>query len=309
MKTPLANTRLVCSLLSIATLGLTAFDARAVLYTWNGDAGTTSWQDAGNWSPGGIPGSAYNDTATIDQAVTVTSSSLAFDQNPSTSNTLTVISLSNSAKLHVTGNLLVQSQSSGGSNIGRHVSVGAGSELLVSGTLSLGTAAQSTSRTASLTVNGDVTTANFQGRPATGSTGGFNINVIGGNFEVTDTFDWTTRTNGGNTTTFLSLSEGGAINIGTMSADWTDYTTQYIFFADGTGTLTFGKTNWETLDAVEALIAGDFIRKDDSVANPFYIADNGSSWTVTVVPEPHAAALAGLGGLALLLRKRRRAIW
>lgn len=307
MKTPLANTRFVCSVVSLAALGLATFDARAVLYTWNGGAGTTSWQDAGNWNPEGIPGSAYNDTATINQAVTVTSTSLSFDQNPSASNTLTVISLSNSAKLLITGNLLVQGQSSGGSNIGRHVSVGAGSELAVSGTLSLGTAAQSTSRVSNLTVNGTVTTANFQGRPATGSSGGFTVNVAGGNFSVTDTFEWTARTNGANSTTFLSLSDGGAINIGTMSADWTEFTTQYILFSDGTGTLTFGKTNWETLDAVEALIAGEFIRKDASVANPFHIADNGGSWTVTVVPEPHAAALAGLGGVVLLLGKRRRA--
>jgi len=272
------------------------------LYTWDGGASTTAWEDANNWNPDGepTPGAALHNVQISTAVTVVRTDALSFNFNPtSVTANQTALVLSNSGNLSVTGNLTVQSPS----NVRRNVSIASGSELSVAGRLQAGSA--NTFRVNGWTINGKVTANTFRGMMPSTLAGGYSVLLDGGEFNITTTFNWKNiATFDGTPTGNFSLSNNGTMTIGEMSSDWTYYSGFYVNFADATGSLTFGKTNWSTLASVEGLISDNHIRKD--VAQAFQIADNGTSWTVTVIPEPSTWALLAGSLTALVLFRRRR---
>jgi hypothetical protein len=180
--------------------------------------------------------------------------------------------------------------------------IASGSELSVAGRLQAGSG--NTSKISVWTINGTVTANTFQGLVPSTLTGGYSVLLDGGEFNITTTFNWKNQTFSGTPTGNFTLSNNGTMTIGEMRSDWTDYSGFYVNFADVTGSLTFGKTNWTTLALVEGLISNNHIRKD--VAQAFQITDNDTSWTVTVVPEPSTWALLVGSLTALVLLRRRR---
>ncbi len=272
-----------------------------ILYTWDGGAGTTAWEDANNWNPDGVPApNTALDNVQISTAVTVVrTDALGFNFNPeSTVADQTVLVLSNSGNLSVADNLQVQSSS----RVRRDVLIASGSELSVAGRLQAGSG--NTSKISVWTINGTVTANTFQGLVPSTLTGGYSVLLDGGEFNITTTFNWKNQTFSGTPTGNFTLSNNGTMTIGEMRSDWTDSSGFYVNFADVTGSLTFGKTNWTTLALVEGLISNNHIRKD--VAQAFQITDNDTSWTVTVVPEPSTWALLVGSLTALVLFRRRR---
>jgi hypothetical protein len=272
------------------------------LYTWDGGASTTAWEDANNWNPDGVPTPGTDlHNVQISTAVTVVrTDALGFNFNPaSTVADQTVLVLSNSGNLSVADNLQVQSSS----RVRRDVLIASGSELSVAGRLQAGSG--NTSKISVWTINGTVTANTFQGLVPSTLTGGYSVLLDGGEFNITTTFNWKNQTFSGTPTGNFTLSNNGTMTIGEMSSDWTDYSGFYVNFADATGSLSFGKTFWSTLESVQSLISNNHIRTD--VAQAFQITDNDTSWTVTVIPEPSTGALlAGSFMAALALFRRRR---
>ncbi len=258
------------------------------LYTWDGGAGTTAWEDADNWDQGDVP--APHDALhniEISTAVTVVHTGpLTLNFNPYSpesvrSRQVMALLLSNGGNLSVTGNMAVRSLP----NVARNVSIESGSELDVSERLQVGSA--NTFRVNNWTIHGTVTANAFQGLVPSSEGGGYTVLLDGGELNITTTFNRKNQSFEGTPTGNFTLSNHGKMIIGEMSPDWTDYSGFYVNFADATGSLTFGKTNWETLESVEDLIRDNHIPKD--VAQAFQIADNGTSWTVSILPGPATA--------------------
>jgi hypothetical protein len=309
------------ALASTSALTLLAGTANAAVSTWDGST-NSDWDTAANWDPDGVPGSTDQVIISNGNAVTKTGN---LDINNATGTNDDGLQLTNGT-LNVSGNLSsftsYGTNSNPTSNLG--VSGGTTGTLAVGGTFSLGNKSDSFSRTFTYNIyTGSSLTANaFQGvtgswSGATSGTGGWKLNVLGGSLNITDTFDFTNVATsskspiGQITIGSLGTATGGSVNIGTMSDDWSLFSGQYVLFNDDLGSLTFGKTNYANIGDVEALIDGDYIQKDAGITSDFSIADNGSSWTVTLgaaIPEPSSfATLAGVMALGAAMIRRRRA--
>jgi hypothetical protein len=290
----------------------------AAVSTWNGST-DSDWDIASNWD-NGVPTSSYQAVISNGNTVTKTGDISLNDVASSTEDGLQLTS----GVLNVTGNLTSTSAGGADSSINNNLGVSDGSTtgtLAISGTLTLGTTNTTTSAVSSFNIyTGSSLTADaFQGRQGyygSAGTGGWALNVLGGTVNFT-TFDFSTLSSvdSSNPTGILTIgttgtASGGTVNIGTMSDDWAREG-QYVLFNDILGSLTFGKTNYENIADVEALIDGDYIRMDSGITTyDFSIADNGSSWTVTLgaaIPEPSSfAALAGVMALGAVMVRRRR---
>jgi len=304
--------------MTLCSLFLAGREAHAQLinYEWTGNT-SNDWATRTNWTPD--PGAvAIGTTAgtrfyrvTINGDVSVTrTGDVAFYNGgtPPTSGTditATAVTLSGGADLSISGNLRITSSSGG---YVRNASIGSGSTLDISGSLSAG-AQNATGADSTWTIGGIVNTGSFLGFKSTSTTeaigGGFVLNIAAGSLNVTNDFNWRSNTTAVNLATVghINLTLGGTVNVGSFT-NWDTSNNNFVNFADNTGSLTFGKTGYDLTD-VQNLIDGNYIRKGLG-EGAFNIQDGGTNWIVTVVPEPTTAALCLLGPLALLLRRQRR---
>ncbi len=165
-------------------------------------------------------------------------------------------------------------------------------------------------------IAGSLTTPSFLGEQApehAESTGGYILNITGGSMNVTGTFNWNyygAAVLSTTTTAHVNLSEGGTFTTGTMDSNWTDSDNAYINFLDTASTATFGKTNFENIADVEALITEGHIRAGDAIAGTgdFNIVDNGTTWTVNAIsiPEASTTAFSMMAAVVLLTVLRKR---
>ncbi len=91
-----ANT--ISKLLSISS-ALFVLTLPASASTWNNSGSNTDWNTSTNWTPGGIPGTA--DTATFTGAAVA-------QPNISSSDTITAIDFTNTAKGYILSGLLIK---------------------------------------------------------------------------------------------------------------------------------------------------------------------------------------------------------
>lgn len=301
-------------------------------WTWSGNG---SWVASQAWTPGyddqlgGIGGSNWNnltrfDRVTISQYTVTSTSEISFRSANRTAatdktGTFNAISLINGGNLIVNNAAGLSISTSAGGYV-RGALIGSGSTLEVQGVLRTG--AQDATNSVSLwTIEGTVKASTFRGQQGSGFisgnpdiTGGYILNLNGGRMEV-GTFDWRTDqgmgAHGNETiasgssisTAIVNLSEGGILIADTMTANWIDSSNAFVNFVDGSGSLTFGKTNFSQSSDVQSLIDGNYIRK--TTGGVFNIADNGATWTVTVVPEP-ASVMAVMACVTLGLVASRR---
>ncbi|AHF94742.1 hypothetical protein OPIT5_24595 [Opitutaceae bacterium TAV5] len=286
--------------------------AQVTNYEW-ASATDGDWETRTNWSPD--PGSAAIgtnaatrfDRVTISKEVTVTrTGDIRFYTSGTPTGTKTgsfnALTLSGNARLDVTGDVQISSSSGGYT---RNALVETGSILNIAGTLSTGVQ-NATGVTSRWDIRGSVTTANFAGQQSTsandGVNGGYILNIDGGSFTVTETFDWRVTT-GARTdlTGQINISGGGTVFINTMNEEWAFSSQQFVNFGDGTGSLTFGKTNWGEESLVRSLISSGHIRLDSSVQGQLDLADNGDTWTISVSTIPEPATVAVLAAAILLV--------
>ncbi len=306
-------------------------------YDWTGPSSGGDWKTANNWTP--VPdlptvtppqitwiadwrssNRTNLDTVSIDGAsVTTGGYALEFYLVPGANplsgqeGTHTSLTLSNNASL-TAGNFRVSSSRSSGIDYIRNMDIQSGSSLNVN-LLTTGSS-NWTPATSSTTwsIGGSVQAANFNGLlgnffPAQAS-GGYFINLDGGSLTVAGTFNWDSNgideenlANGR-----INLSNGGTISAGTMTANWSESANTYIDFLDGTGSVTFGKTNFDTIVDVQALIDNGQIRLNGAISpTEFQINDGGSVWEITsTIPEPSNVAFAFGALVALSITFRRR---
>lgn len=313
MNTPTLATRLAFASAFILLAG----SASAAVITWDNDSTDGNWDTETNWDTDGVPSDtdqviiSNGDTVTKTGDLTLNNNSTVDDGLQLTNGTLTVTgSFSNTVPSYTTNaNMVSQLGVSGGASTGT---------LTVGETYTLGYKTSGSTRYATLDIfeGSSLTAADFVGRQVAYGTvtqnGGWKLNVLGGSVTITDTFAFTDGSESGNGRGIFTIGStgtatGGTVNIATMSDDWDNLTNNYVLFNDVLGSLTFGKTNYENIADVQALIDGDHIQKDAGIANNFSIVDNGTSWTVAV-PEPSTfSALAGLMALGAVMVRRRRA--
>ncbi len=294
---------------AVAIVSSPAF-AAPLTHTWIGGS-TGNWATDTNWSGNTVPGIAGTeggkDAVIISgSGVSVTNTgNIEFSGADAAKNgTFIAFSLLDGAKLDNTGNFSVYGSSGSGGTF-RNAVIGAGSRLIVSGTLSVGIS-NNGAQTSNWTINGEVTANQMRGYRGASATGGFILNIDAGRLTMNG-FNWGNGTAGLGT---INISNGGTVDFGIMSTNWLSSTRHTINFLDGTGSITFAHENWATQQAVENLIANGQILSAGSLASPgfFNIIDNGSSWTVTAIPEPSTAALVGAAATAagLLRAKAKR---
>ena len=284
----------------------------AAVVTWDGSASDGLWDTGANWDSNSAPGTT--DQVIIQNGDTVTRAS-SISLNDLTGTTNDGLDLRHGT-LNITGGFTSTTNGGTSSSPDSNFGVSGGATvgtLTMTGTLTLGNLNASSGSSASFNIfTGSSVSANaFAGDHTSGTgVGGYSINVYGGGFNITNTFDWSDIASDGSANIgrivigSTTSAVGGTVMVGTMNNDWDDDGNRYVLFNDSLGSLTFGKTNWTNLADVQALIAGNSIRKDVSITNSFLITDTGTSWTVTIIPEPETALLGGLGVL-LLLRRRR----
>ncbi|WFB36274.1 PEP-CTERM sorting domain-containing protein [Kiritimatiellota bacterium B12222] len=295
---------------------LLAANAPAAINTWNNSSADGNWDTAANWSDG-VPSSS--DQAIIDNGDLVTKTGDLTLGNLRDSNE-DGLRLTNGT-LNVSGNYTSYTSWGGSGAIINDLGLSSGATtgtLNIGGTFNLGNTDSSSGNVATFNIySGSSLSANaFQGKQGAGGnagSGGWAFNISGGSLNIIDTFDFSTLTtpDSSNPAGQLILgttgtASGGTVTVGTMSDDWAR-DGQYVLFNDNLASLTFGKTNYSDLANVQTLIDNNYIRKDASVTDGFNIADNGSTWTVSIIPEPSTfiLMLGGLLAMAVPLRRRK----
>ena len=308
----------LCGVLLCSTLAPSVGQAAVVNYQWSSDS-SGAWETAGNWTPapGAVIGTSTAtryDRVTIDKNVVVTrTGNIDFYDKGSggtKAGTFNALALSNGASLVVSGSLRVSSVSGAPDAAVRNVLIDTGSSLNVGGRITTGIQNSSASNS-TWSVKGTVEADSFLGQKTTSTTfsGGFILNIDAGSFTITNTFDWGIPATGTNTGTLgqINLSNNGTFTVGSI-ANWATSTSSanYVKFLDDSGVFTFGYSTLETLQEVEQFISDGYITKSNDVMGYFHIVDTGSSWQVSVIPEPSTYALLAFGvGSAIFFRRKR----
>jgi len=146
-------------------------------------------------------------------------------------------------------------------------------------------------QTAILNINGGSFTGDGSAR--IGSTQAGATNILGGTFSNASL----KFTNSGTVS-----SIGGSAEFTTVGADDINYVN---FLSGWTGSIT--SSSFTTLEAWKTELTGgnnqfDGATLDSSTFDDNFVFQNGA---IQAVPEPSSAALLGLGGLALVLRRRK----
>ncbi|GHB96021.1 PEP-CTERM sorting domain-containing protein [Cerasicoccus arenae] len=315
MKNPILKSN--SAIAALASILLVSLSAHAAVVTWDNGSTDGDWDTPENWDPTGIP--AANDKVIINNGDSVSKTgSVFFNDIIGTSDD--GLSLTNGT-LTISGDFTSFTGGGSSSSVNSQIGVDGGATtatLNIDGTLNIGNTNNTSSSSASMSIFGGslVSTNIFQGRlsPSTSghATGGWTINVLGGSLSAA-TFDWANTTNldpdpiGRVIIGSTGTAVGGTLSVTEMSDDWTDRAGQYVLFNDALGSLTFGKTNYSNIADVQNLITNDFIRKDGSILDDFGITDNGSTWTVSIIPEPSTyAMLLGALVLPILFLRRKR---
>jgi hypothetical protein len=114
-----------------------------------------------------------------------------------------------------------------------------------------------------------------------------------------------TWSSGGSKDAQIQLNGGAALFAGTISGDFVSDAGDFVSFNSAGSTLTadFGGS-FADLTAITDQFAAGFV---DTTGNGLAATDNlDGTYTISVVPEPTTTALLGLGGLALILRRRKQ---
>jgi hypothetical protein len=102
----------------------------------------------------------------------------------------------------------------------------------------------------------------------------------------------------------IQLNGGAVLFDGSISGDFVSDAGDFVSFNSAGSTLTanFGGS-FADLTAITNQFAAGFV---DTTGNGLAATDNSDgTYTISVVPEPSTTALLGLGGLALILRRRK----
>ena len=119
-----------------------------------------------------------------------------------------------------------------------------------------------------------------------------------GTLQIAENFVW------GSFNDVVANLLGGSINsVGSVTSGLDSNASNFVSFqsADSTFTAAFGG-EFANLAAVTAALGDSF---KDTTGYGLTAVDNGTTFTVSVIPEPSTTALLGLGGLALILRRRK----
>jgi len=101
---------------------------------------------------------------------------------------------------------------------------------------------------------------------------------------------------------YLITVNGGTVDIDGNAGGLND-AHNTVDFTDFGGTFTADYGSFADIAAVTSALGTDFL---NNTSGTLLATDNGDgSYTVSVVPEPSSTALLGLGGLALILRRRK----
>lgn len=274
------------STLALACLSLISVSqmTNAATLTWNGDGDGSSWSDGDNWDTNNAP-------TTADTMVIGGSAVVDFDTTFTSSlpNGSTVINLSGTAQLNLNGGALTFTD--GNSN---------------SSPLNIG-------NDAVLNITGG--NHNLYGRVDIFSDG--TIRVTGD--EATVNLRQLVKSGGANTFEFIFDSTG------ISSLDYYSYfnPTNQILYVDGsayfdayTGPYVPGGTQFNLINTTN-LFDGEFQAANITILGMGEEGNTGYGYILTqdqasddvfitvFVPEPSSTALLGLGGVALLLRRRR----
>lgn len=282
----------------LAVAGMTAM-ASAATYTWNGTDG--SYADAANWG-GTVPTSS--DTAQISSGTATfdgTGGDLAFagagaglliDGGTYAQNAGYWMTIDTGATLTVTNG----GSFSGPNNLQfRGFGGNAGTHTINNGTVTINTLGADDNQVFNIS-NGSTFTAG-----ATTLNNSSALNISGATFSATD-LTLNSYGAGG----FVNLFDGGQLNISgsfTNNANFINFDS-----ASTTGSVFIDNVDVATVQAM--VTAGDFgiAGAAETTLSSFSYTINGSGVDIVssaAVPEPSSTALLGLGGLALILRRRK----
>jgi hypothetical protein len=267
--------------------------ASAVTYTWTGGDGIggggsgTNWYDVANWDGGVVPSQGSSKIAS--PIATAATDIAIFDSEKSL---LGYMPTDNIDLVRVSGSFYPPSID------------------LRNGTLNLNRAENYAYGNTFTIGDGDLTTAAVFNMAAT-----IDLNWAGSNLKTYvvnadgtlsfgANFEWS---NSASQDAVLQLL-GGAVTSSSTISGLTDDTGDYVSFeaAGSTFTAGFGGSFVDETAVTDAF--GDSFRLGGALAldgSTLSYKDNGGTFTVSVVPEPSTTALLGLGGLALILRRRK----
>ena len=287
-------------MLAVASLGISA--AQASIIVWGGGTGT--FTDGVNWVGDTAPdwnadvaqisaGTASHDGTGGDLKFNGSSSGMIIDGGSYAQSVGNWMDFNGGSTLTMTSGSL-----SGPNNLRFRGTGGNAATHTISGA--------STVNTGQLTLD-DQQTVNF----TSGSIGTFgNINMnVNSNLNITGaTINGETLalSSYGGTSSFVNLFDGGQLNLTGLTQQTTG--NGYLNFdsASTTGLVFFSGFD---VAAAEALVTGQMFAiggtTNTTVADYTFTLGGGGVTVTTAVPEPSSAALLGLGGLALILRRRK----
>jgi hypothetical protein len=279
------NTRPLLPIAALAGLVLTAGIANAATtFTWTGGAGTGSdWFDAGNWDAAGVPvlnTNQYGSQTSTDYVI--------WDSETATGNYMPSGTISPAAHWPSNSRMPNTELRNGTLTIGQSINWGHTGNTFVIGDGDATNAA---------TVN--VNWSNLNRDP--NGTKSYVVNSDG-TLNITTTIS--KFSDSGSKDSAIKILGGTVLVSGSINANFTDDSGDYVSFqaAGGTFTANFGG-QLPDLATITAQFGDSF---QDTTGNGLTATDNqDGSFTVSVIPEPSGALLAGLAcGLGLMRRRR-----
>ncbi|BDS05461.1 hypothetical protein NT6N_05010 [Oceaniferula spumae] len=275
--------------LAVASLGISA--AQAATVTWQG--GTGNWLGNANWDVGGAANQNVPDQTANDDNIVISTGDITYNpggdlglnwggSNLTLAGGSVTQTVTNWTRFTGSGTFMVSggifTTSSTNVQFGES-SVDSASLIITSGAFNHVGAGEFKVRNGNtVTVDGGSLSSRFF---SIGDFGGSNIDLLSGSINLTDGSI-------GNNGIFTS---GGSDSIN--------------FSTGSTGVFHVGNIN--VADATAAYLASDKVRVNGDTNDALLqvISDGAGGVNISVVPEPSSAALLGLGGLALILRRRK----
>jgi hypothetical protein len=270
-----------------------AFAAQAAVLTWDAGNADDRIDRTTNWNPDGVPTVGVNNGVVTGSYVTTYYANQSSGYEIAWNNTSSLTGTTSTAGLGVQNGAIFTFNDS--------------SKLTVGGALYIGGQADTT--TGALTLNNDATatvasTLSFALGGATGTAGSGSL-TLRGNSSLTTSSNmyWQKKAAQASLTHYLTLADSSALTVNNAEVKAINSAVLVVNFEQADNRYTPTWTLGEAVDFNQATIQYQINGTNTTFADSRFVK-NGTTLSLTVIPEPATIGMLGLGALVTLLIRR-----